>query len=625
MIQLNKISLSFKDRILFDDISASFGNQKIGLVGRNGAGKSTLLRVIAGLTPIDEGSVSIQRNTTVAYMPQELVLESTKSVFDETYSIFQHFIDLENEKNHLEELLPQNPDNIEQLLERYVEVEEKVRNFDKVTSLEKTKATLNGLGFKESMQEQSVSTLSVGWKMRVALAKLLLQDADFYLFDEPTNHLDIVSKEWFCSFLKEFNGGFLLVSHDRYFLDAACNYIFEVERGNGHMFTGNFTRYLEQKEAIREITQSSFEQQQKDIARKQATIDRFKASASRSRMAQSMVKQLDRIELIEVEPPMPTITIKLAPTTRPGSIVLTLNNVSQEFDGKTIFKNVSGEIKRGQKVALVAANGVGKTTLFELIAGKLPLQSGSITFGHNVTSTIFEQDQARVLKADNTVYEEICESAGKATESTIRAFLGAFLFKGDDIHKKIKVLSGGERNRVAMVKVFLQNANLLLLDEPTNHLDLYAKEVLLQALLQYDGSILFVSHDHDFIHKLATNIWELTPNGIFSFEGTYEEYLWFKKQQQPANTSTVTTSTLQTAAVAQKKEPSSQDKETTKQLKALENNIAKTEKDIAREVEELSKHSYGSELFKKHTAQLQKLQTKLQEFTAQWETLFNRL
>ncbi len=618
MIQLNNIVLSFKNRILFDHINATFGNQKIGLVGRNGAGKSTLLKVIDGTTSLDEGSISIQRNTKIAYMPQEIVLESPKTVFDEAYSEFQEFIDFEIEKEQLEELLPLNPVNITDLLDRYVIVEEKVRHFDKIAALEQTKNILSGLGFTDSMQQQLVSQLSTGWRMRLVLAKLLLKKADFYLFDEPTNHLDIVSKEWFCSFLKNFSGGFLLVSHDRYFLDTICDYIFELDRGNGQMFTGNFTQYLEQKEEQRAITLSAYTLQQKDIARKQATIDRFRASASKSRMAQSMMKQLERVELIEIEPPLPSITIKLMPTTRAGSIVLTLKDLSQKFEEKTIFKNISGEIKRGQKVALVAANGVGKTTLFNLITRKHPLQSGSVTFGHNVTYAIFEQDQARVLKPEKTIFEEICEHTRNIPESTIRAYLGAFLFSGDDIHKKIKVLSGGERNRVAMVKAFLQHANLLLLDEPTNHLDLYAKEVLLQALLQYDGSILFVSHDHDFIHKLATNIWELTPNGIFSFEGSYEEYLWLKKQQEPTPLAKISVNSPST----QQKQDQSHRIENTKQLKTLENNIAKVEKEISREIEALNNHTYGSEAFTRHTKQLKTLEKKLHTLNEEWEALF---
>ncbi len=619
MIQLNNINLSFKDRVLFDSISVVFGKQKIGLVGRNGAGKSTLLSIIAGINKPDRGSISTQRETTIAYMPQEIVLESLKSVFDEAYDVFVHFTQLEEEYLQIEERLTTNPVNIQELLDRYQYIHEQLLHFDKSKSLARTKEILTGLGFSESMQQQSVAHLSTGWKMRLVLAKLLLQNADFYLFDEPTNHLDIVTKEWFCTFLKNFRGGFLLVSHDRYFLDTVCDHIFEIDRGNGHLFTGNFTQYVYQKDAERERTLAAYTQQQKDIARKQATIDRMRASATRAKQAQSMIKQLDRVERIEIEPSLPVISIRLKPVTRSGAIALTLVNIAYSFENKRLFTNVSGEIKRGQKVALVAANGVGKTTLFNIITGKYPKQTGSVTFGHNVSYAVFEQDQARVLAPDNTIFEEVSLHSSNVPESTIRAYLGAFLFSGDDIHKKIRVLSGGERNRVAMVKVFLQHANLLLLDEPTNHLDLYAKEILLQALQQYDGTLLFVSHDHDFISKLATTIWELTPTGIFVYDGPYEEYLWFKKQQQSSTPS----STPLSASASISVNKSVQKNNTSKQLRSIEQQIHRAEQDLSKESQKLGLHEYGTHEYRQVEKRIITLQETINRLQDEWEQLYS--
>jgi len=622
MIQLNNISLAYGEKVLFNAIAGQLRSQKIGLVGRNGAGKSTLLKVIAGLTQLDEGSVSIERDKTIAYMPQELVIESKKNVFDEAYSVFETALKLEQEKEQLEQKLETASDNAVELADRYSTILEQLTLFDKAKSLARTEELLLGIGFTQNMWHTSVTQLSTGWKMRLVLVKLLLQDADFYLFDEPTNHLDIVSKEWFCEFLKSFRGGFLMATHDRHFLTIACDHIFELERGNGTLFTGNFNAYLQQKEAIQSATHAAYNRQQREITRKQRTIDRFRASASKARQAQSMIKQLDRMERIEIEPPLPTVNIKLKTPERPGKIVLDINNVSFAFDDKKLFTNACGTIMRGQKIALVAANGVGKTTLFNLIANKYKLLSGTIEQGHNVHMALFEQDQTRVLKPESTIFEEVISAVRNVSDAMIRSLLGAFLFSGDDIHKKIKVLSGGERNRVAMVKVVLQNANFLLLDEPTNHLDLYAKEVLLQTLQQYNGTMLFVSHDHDFIEKLATDIWELTPNGINVYEGDYESYLWRKKQEEQSQDHTPH------ALLVKKPETprnTKKDHELKKACRKLENKINKLEKKLEQLSNELIQHTYGSAEYKKIETTITQTQQELATTAQEWQSMYEQL
>jgi len=629
MIQLNSISLTFGIQEIFRQISCNFGRQKIGLVGRNGTGKSTLLKVITGEIKLDEGSISIERGTKIAYMPQEMVLESTKSVFDEAFSVFDEFLKLAEEQHQIEEQLQHAPENVEELLERYEIVQQRVAAFDKAAALAQTERILKGLGFSERQRNQAVAELSVGWKMRVVLAKLLLEEADFYLFDEPTNHLDIVAQEWFSEFLASARFGFLLVTHDRYFLDHSCELIFELERGKGTLYRGNFTTYIALKEQQRAVTQSAYHRQQKEIAQKKATIDRFRASVSRASMAQSMIKQLDRMELVEIEPPLPTIKITFPPPVRSGNIVLKAEDIKKTFEGRVIFDHINCEVMRGEKVAIVAANGVGKTTFFNVLTGKYPCEQGKITFGHNVEYAIFEQDQTRVLKPTNTVYEEVAQATPKATESTLRAFLGAFLFTGDEIKKKISVLSGGERNRVAMVKVLLQNANFLLLDEPTNHLDLYAKDILLQAMQRYEGTILFVSHDHDFVQKLATRILELTPQGMYSYQGNYESYLWAKKELEreevpaaskpqptkkntPQETSTETST--QKGMLQLRKEQGS-----------IEGKIAQLEKQIAALSEECAQFAYGTPRYHQITEKLASLQKELKEKEAQWESAQQRL
>ncbi|MBA2306674.1 ABC-F family ATP-binding cassette domain-containing protein [Candidatus Dependentiae bacterium] len=623
MIYVKNGSLSFGSQNLFDSINLAFQqDQKIGVFGRNGTGKSTLLKIISGMARFDEGSVDIERYKRIGYMPQEVTLLSEKSVYDETLSVFERFIELEREKAAIEAELEKsthdtiNPDT----LERYSALLEECCTHDLALAKERTERILKGLGFSRKMFDQPVQELSVGWKMRVVLAKLLLEDADFYLFDEPTNHLDLPTKEWFLEFLKQGRFGFLLVSHDRHYLDDGCDYILGLERGRAKVFRGNFSAYLKEEEHQRELTQSAYVRQQKEITRKQETIERFRASASKARMAQSMEKQLDKMERVEVDPIMPSLKLTFPPTERPGACVLTVENVRHAFEGNTLFEKVSSIVQRGDKVALVAPNGTGKTTLFNVLTGKYSLQGGKVILGHNVTYAVFEQDQLKSLNPRNTIIEELFQSVPQVQESVIRSFLGSFLFSGDSIQKKISVLSGGERNRVAMVKVLLQKANFLLLDEPTNHLDLYAKEVLLQALQRYEGTMLFVSHDHSFLQSLANRVWELTPEGLHDFKGSYEEYLYYKKSKE-----TPEEDSKAQGASSKQPAPKAADKNAgdplKKELNSLEQRIAKTEQDIESLNKSFLTIAYGSTEYEKAAQRLKRSQKNLEELTAQWESL----
>lgn len=626
MILLRDISLHFGQQIIFDAVSCNFTEkQRIGLVGRNGAGKSTLLKVIAGLQSIDSGSITIERRKKIAYMPQEVVLNSDKTVFDETRSALPELITLEQECAQLEQRMAHHTDA--DLLERYAIVQEQLQAFDTRTIKREIESILTGLGFSTEQMAQPVNTLSVGWKMRIVLAQLLLQKADFYLFDEPTNHLDIVTKEWFFNFLKHSNAGFLLVSHDRYFLDNICQIIIDVERGALTWYRGNYTAFLEQKEAHRQALESAAQRQQKEIARKQATIDRFKASASRAKQAQSMMKQLEKIDIIEIEPELPTIHFSFPEPPRSGSTVLYIQKLSYAFTTHKIFKDVSFQLNRGEKAAIIAPNGTGKTTLFNLIAEKYPLQEGRIIQGTNVISALFEQDQTRALNPKNTLLEEVLSGCPNTPEKTIRSFLGSFLFKGDEVTKKVvSMLSGGERNRLAMVKVLLKNANLLLLDEPTNHLDLYAKEILLQALQQYQGTILFVSHDQDFLNKLATRIIELTPTGVNSYSGNYDAYIYFKKQEQ-ASTSEPSRSTSPQIITAKPVEIYN-NKDLymrRKECASLENKIARLEQEIEALSLKLTDYDYGTPAYQEIERTLLRTQQSLQDTMQRWEAMIEHV
>lgn len=561
MLIAKDLCLSFGTQAIFDHVSFTVSEgEKVGLVGRNGAGKSTMLKAISNMQGLEDGVVSIERGKKIAYLPQEVVLHSSKSVLDEAFSTFAHIFDMKKELDELERFFADHAaDEADPIkVERYGHLIHECAGID-IAGLElKTNNILQGLGFSQERLSKSVDELSVGWKMRLVMAKLLLQDADLYLFDEPTNHLDIVAKDWFLEFLQASKAGFMLVSHDRYFLDHACDHILELERGKGTMYYGNYSTYIEQKEQAAELKERAYVQQQKDIKRKVETINRFKASASRATMAQSMMKQLDKIERIEPDRKQGVARFTFTPVVRSGEIVLNVEDISKSFDQNLLFKDVNFQVSREEKVALVAANGVGKSTLLTMIMGKMPHQGGAISFGHNVTPICFEQDQEKSLNQQKTILQEVEDSCTTSqARSVARAFLGAFLFPGDDVHKRIGVLSGGEKNRVAMVKVLLAQANFLILDEPTNHLDLESKEILLQALKQFGGTILFVSHDRSFLDALATRVIELSPTGVKSYKGNYEAYLYYKQQQAEANAPSAQSGTITLGAKkpAQSKAP----------------------------------------------------------------------
>lgn len=620
MIHINGISLNFGDRALFDDISLSIEeSDRVGLVGRNGSGKSTLLKVINNPSMLDEGSIAIPKGKKVAYMPQEVVLLSDKTILEEAFSGHERMMYLQKLTAELELVVQQDHSNTK-AIDQLIAAHEELAFLEPDQAMAQTKRVLNGLGFKTEIFDNPVSSLSVGWKMRIVLAKLLLQKADFYLFDEPTNHLDIIAKDWFIDFLQNASFGFMLVCHERYLMEKLCTTIFEIELGHGKRYNMRYSAYEIQKEHDIALLKSQHTQQQKDIKRKKETIDRFRASASKSAMAKSMEKALDKIELIELPPSPKSMHFTFKEPIQSGRIVLKVENVAHAFDDKQLFKNVNFDVERAERVALIAPNGVGKTTLFNLIVGNLPLQHGSIEFGHNVLPTIFHQDQHAVFDLEDTVFNNVLKKTTNKTDAQVRAMLGSFLFVKDDVNKPFKVLSGGEKNRVAMATVLLQDANFLLLDEPTNHLDIYAKDVLLNALKSYKGTLLFVSHDHDFINGLATRIIELTPDGACSYLGNYSSYQQHQKDRELLNkTDTGTQKKVVQQPTAPVKEVPKKSDDARKQIQKLEGVIDKLEKQIAKQEELFAAIAWGTKEYDAAHATLVALKKELAVVVSSWE------
>jgi ATP-binding cassette, subfamily F, member 3 len=625
MIFVKQIALQFGSQIVFDDVSCTITkSDRIGLVGRNGTGKSTFLKVLDGEIGLDRGTIEMQKGFKVAYMPQEVVITSDKNVVDETLSALSFLYDMDKEKEALFTKIQHDPTEHDMM--RYAELEHELLEQDFEGKKVEAQKMLIGLGFDTVKQNMRVDQLSVGWRMRIVLAKLLLQNADLYLFDEPTNHLDISAKNWFLNFLNNGDFGYLLVCHDRYFLDKACNKTFELSLGNLNVYYGNYSYYVEQKRIRTEHLTQSYEQQQREIKHKERTIDRFRASATKSAMAQSMIKALDKIERIEIEAKPKTITLKLAAPVRSGQYVLTVKDVAFGFN-KPLFKDVSFQVQRSEKVALVAPNGTGKTTLFNLIANKLSLKHGSIELGHNVVTALFDQDQENVLDPNKSIFQEICDACPNVTEAQIRAVLGAFLFSGDDVFKLTKILSGGERNRVAMTKIILSKANFFLLDEPTNHLDIESKEVILQALKKFEGTILFVSHDQDFVNKLATTIIELNADGVTSYVGNYDNYLDVKqtvqkirgKENEPEKQAVKNNSGSQ--STISKKDLY----EMQKKAKNLSNKIAQLEQKEPEILNKMGLVEYGSLEYIQLTEELSKTKKSLETATKEWHEISQKI
>ena len=533
LISLQNISFSFGARPILEDASWQIGTgERIGLVGSNGAGKSTLLRLITGAYTLDKGTFNKPKDVTIGFFNQDLLSFSTdNSILSVGMQAFEKAHELEKVMEDLLKQLESKPDDAD-LLDKYSHA---LHDFEVAGGYEmehRSAEVLEGLGFSTADLQRPYNTFSGGWRMRVLLAKMMLQAPDLLLLDEPTNHLDLPSIEWLERYLVGYPGSVVIVSHDRYFLDRMVTKIVEVWQRDLHQYSGNYTFFQKEKAERMELQQRAFENQQDYIRQQERFIERFKAKASKAAQAQSAMKKLDKIDKIEApDSSMPTMNINFDVAVTPGKIITTLKNVSKSFGDLKILNHANAEIIRGDKIALIGANGRGKSTLLRIIAGTEPIQ-GERKEGHNVEESFYAQHQLESLNVEVDLLEEMKMCGSGKTEMELRQLLGCFLFSGDDVFKKIKVLSGGEKARVALAKVIAAKGNFLMLDEPTNHLDMQSVEMLIEALNKYEGTIILVSHDRYFISRTANKIWSIEDGQIKEFVGTYDEYVVFEEERK---------------------------------------------------------------------------------------------
>lgn len=531
LIALQDITFEFGARTIIEDSSLHIiPGDRIGLIGLNGTGKSTLLRIINGEYTISKGSINKIRNLSIGFFNQDLLsFETDDSILSVGMTAFEQALKVEKELEELTAKLEHSQDDA--LLHEYADKLHEFDTLDGYNIRHKTATVLEGLGFSTADLERPYSEFSGGWRMRVLLAKLILQQPDVLMLDEPTNHLDLPSIEWLEKYLSNYSGAVIIVSHDRFFLDKMVNKIVEVYQQQLHHYAGNYNDYEEEKALRRELQQRAYENQQDYIRQQERFIERFKAKASKAAQAQSIAKRLDKLERVEQVDGGPSkIRMNFSVDKMPGKILCTLDNVSKSFGNLHVLKHAKAEINRGDKIGLIGANGKGKSTLLRVIAGTEPIQGTRIP-GHNVVTSFYAQHQLESLHLDNEILEELKSCGSGKTEMELRSLLGCFLFQGDDVFKKIRILSGGEKARVALAKVIISQANFLMLDEPTNHLDMNSVEMLIDALGKYEGSLVLVSHDRYFVSKTANKIWEIVDGEIKEFKGTYTEWEEWKKRQ----------------------------------------------------------------------------------------------
>jgi ATP-binding cassette subfamily F protein 3 len=646
LIGLNNVTFEFGARVIVQDATWHIHpGERIGLIGYNGTGKSTLLKVLVGEYHPSAGSVERGRGTTIGYLHQDLLsFDTNDSILDVAMGAFEKVKQLEKEIEALGIELEKTSD--EKLLEQYTDKLHELEVLGGYNIHHKTEEVLQGLGFENSQLTRPYKEFSGGWRMRVLLAKMILQQPDVLLLDEPTNHLDLPSIEWLEKYLIHYKGSVVIVSHDKYFLNRMVTKIVELYQQELHIYTGNYEYYEKEKQMRIELQQRAFENQQEYIRQQERFIERFRSKATKAAAAQSAIKRLDKLERIEnVEIERPNLRINFQVDKQPGKILTTLKDVSKSFGDLNIVDHTSVEIDRGDKIALIGANGKGKSTLLRIIAGTDLNFEGERIWGHNVEESFYAQHQLEALDINNTVLEELQSCGSGKTEMELRSLLGCFLFSGEDVEKKIRVLSGGEKARVALAKVIVSKANFLMLDEPTNHLDMHSVELLTEALNKYEGSIIFVSHDRYFIANAANKIWEIIDHEIKEFKGTYTEYVEWKERmakqaKKDDNNKPAVDSNKQKEVAAppvnrqQSNVNSTQSREQQKELQRLQKQFNRAEE----ELEKLKQQQLQVEAamadpevyadknkFAKLEADYRSILQKVATATKEYETLFEKL
>ncbi len=631
ILSCNNISKSFGTDVIIKSCSFNIeDHEKAAIVGINGAGKSTLLKIITGIEPADTGLVTLAKDKTLGYLAQQQNLGSDNTIYDELLSVKQYILDMEKELRSIEKRMnTADGDELENLMKKYSDLNHRFEMENGYAYKSEITGVLKGLGFSEEDFTLNVNTLSGGQKTRVALGRLLLAKPDIILLDEPTNHLDMESIRWLENYLLNYNGAVLIVAHDRYFLDKIVSKIIELDNGVATVFSGNYTDYAAKKAILRNMKLKEYLNQQREIKHQEDVITKLKQfNREKSiKRAESREKMLDKIEIVDKPQELnDKMNIKLEPNVVSGNDVLTISGLSKSFDDVTLFYNIDIEIKRGERVALIGNNGTGKTTILKLINGIIEPDSGSIYLGAKVNIGYYDQEH-HVLDPDKTIFDEIRDAYPDLNNTQIRNTLAAFLFTNEDVFKYIRDLSGGEKGRVSLAKLMLSNANFLILDEPTNHLDIVSKEILENALNNYTGTVLFVSHDRYFINAAATRIIELSNKTVVNYIGNYDYYLEKRDILSAKPINTVSSADIEHAKKAADSKASWQEEKVKQaQLKKIKNELKRTEERIANIEERIDKldNMYADPAISSDTAKLMEIHTEKEELSKELDKLYDR-
>lgn len=636
MLSINNLSYFIGGRALYENASLHIKpKDKIGLIGLNGQGKSTLLRIIVGEYSIDGGEIQKSNDCSIGFLNQDLLsYESEESILNVAMQAFGEALEIQRKIDHVLKKMETNYED--KLVDQLTKLQEQFEAMEGYSLQSKAEEILEGIGFNTADLQRPLKEFSGGWRMRVMLAKLLLEKPALLLMDEPTNHLDLPSIQWIENYLRNYEGAYIVVSHDREFLDNTTDKTVEVANQSLNMYAGNYSFYLEERALRKEIQQNAYENQQQKIRQTERFIERFRAKSTKARQVQSRVKSLERMDKVdEVIDENATVNFNFKISQKSGRNVLELKELSKSYGKLNILENAEARIERGDKIALIGANGKGKSTLLRIIAGTEP-HDGERILGHNVNMGFYAQHQLESLTVNNEILEELKQAGSDRTELELRNLLGCFLFQNEDVFKKIKVLSGGEKSRVALAKTMISEANFLLLDEPTNHLDMQSENILIQALQHYEGTCVIVSHNRHFIAEVATKIWYIDDYEIKEYPGSYQEYLWWmeKKDKEQKNQQQLSDSPKKEKTKAEQKNKSKRTDEEQKLLQNRKKELEKKEGLIADkeaikkqlEIEMASPDTYRDEdKLNEITARYELLKAEVEKLQEEWETLFIEL